>query len=184
MKSSYQKIIIAGPVGAGKTTAVCTMSDIPVVGTEVKASDDTKLLKENTTVAMDYGTVALDGNQKLHLYGTPGQNRFDFMWDLLGQNCIGVILLVDASAKEYKEQLDFFLDKFSALIKQSSLAIGVNKTNLPGAAGFNEVREAIDEQYRRYPIFEVDARHKPDLMLLVEALLFVIDPKIQVDVSG
>lgn len=178
MKSSYQKIVIAGPVGAGKTSAVSTMSDIPVVGTEVKASDDTKLMKENTTVAMDYGTVALGGNQKLHIYGTPGQKRFDFMWDLLGENCIGVIIMVDAAAKDYKEQLDFFLDKFSELIARSSLAIGVNKTNIEGAASFREVRDAVDEKYRRYPIFEVDARHKPDLMLLVEALLFVIDPKI------
>ncbi|MCX7546124.1 GTP-binding protein [Marinicella gelatinilytica] len=184
MKNSYQKIVIAGPVGSGKTTAVNTMSDIPVVGTEVKASDETKLLKENTTVAMDYGTVALGGKQKLHIYGTPGQKRFDFMWDMLGENCIGVVLLVDASAKDFKEQLAFFLGKFSDLIAKSSLAVGVTKTDEPGAAQFREVREAISEEFKRYPVFEVDARHKPDLMLLVEALLFVIDPKIQVDVSG
>ena len=67
------KILFAGPVGAGKTTAIASISDIPVVQTEAKATDDVAMRKANTTVAMDYGTLNLDGVAKIHLYGTPGQ---------------------------------------------------------------------------------------------------------------
>ena len=181
MSKKYQKIVVAGPVGAGKTTAVSTLSDIPVVGTEVKASDDTKRLKENTTVAMDYGVVALGGGQKLHIYGTPGQKRFDFMWDMLAENCIGLILLIDASSDDYEHQLTYFVDKFDELINSTALAVGVTKTDVDGAVDFRVIREKVSERYGRYPVFEIDARSKADLMLLVEALLFVIDPKYNVE---
>ena len=75
-----RKIIFAGPVGAGKTTAIDTISDIPVVSTEQAASDEVALRKSNTTVAMDYGVLNLDDGLRVHLYGAPGQDCFDFMW--------------------------------------------------------------------------------------------------------
>ena len=63
------KIIFSGPVGAGKSTAICTLSDIPPVATDVAASDDTRLLKATTTVALDYGVLKLQGGGRVHLYG-------------------------------------------------------------------------------------------------------------------
>ena len=77
------KLVFAGPVGAGKTTAVQSLSDIEVVSTESVATDETRRLKRTTTVAMDYGVMRLDNGDQVHLYGTPGQKRFDFMWDIL-----------------------------------------------------------------------------------------------------
>ena len=74
------KILIAGPVGVGKTTAVTAVSDAPIVTTEARPTDDTRLLKETTTVALDFGVLQLDNNHAIHLYGMPGQQRFDFMW--------------------------------------------------------------------------------------------------------
>ena len=68
-----------GPVGAGKTTAIHTLSDIEVVHTEARATDATRHLKATTTVSMDVGVLHLPGNDKLRLYGAPGQDRFDFM---------------------------------------------------------------------------------------------------------
>ncbi|MFC6592846.1 ATP/GTP-binding protein [Deinococcus lacus] len=85
------KLVISGPVGAGKTTFVQTLSETEVVATEAEASED--IGKKNTTVAFDFGTLKLD-DQELHLYGTPGQDRFDFMWDVLCEGAIGLILLV------------------------------------------------------------------------------------------
>jgi len=78
---AQHKIIFAGPVGAGKTTAISVISDIPIVSTDESASDMTLVRKPNTTVAMDYGLMKLDGQERVHLYGTPGQERFNFMWD-------------------------------------------------------------------------------------------------------
>lgn len=83
------KIIFTGPVGVGKTTAIASLSDEPPVQTDASASDMTSVRKGYTTVAMDYGLIQLDENTKIHLYGTPGQERFDFMWDILSQGQYG-----------------------------------------------------------------------------------------------
>ena len=75
---SQYKIIFTGPVGAGKTTAIAALSDIAPVSTAAKATDMTRDRKEKTTVAMDYGAMRLEDGGTVHLYGTPGQERFDF----------------------------------------------------------------------------------------------------------
>lgn len=85
------KLVISGPVGAGKTTFVQALSETEVISTEADATED--IGKPTTTVAFDFGTLNLDG-QELHLYGTPGQDRFDFMWDVLCEGALGLILLV------------------------------------------------------------------------------------------
>lgn len=79
---SNHKIIFTGPVGTGKTTAISSISDSPVIRTDEQASDMTKDRKQETTVAMDYGVMILGDNERIHLYGTPGQERFSFMWDI------------------------------------------------------------------------------------------------------
>ncbi|MEE9356953.1 MAG: ATP/GTP-binding protein [Sedimenticolaceae bacterium] len=78
---SNYKIIFTGPVGARKTTAINAVSDTPVIMTDEVASDMTRTRKKSTTVAMDYGVMNLGSGERVHLYGTPGQERFNFMWD-------------------------------------------------------------------------------------------------------
>jgi len=99
MANYNRKIIFTGPVGAGKTTAIASVSDVPPVCTDSAASDHVKLSKSTTTVSMDYGMVYLDDKTKIHLYSTPGQERFSFMWDILTQGGIGLVLLLDHSGK-------------------------------------------------------------------------------------
>jgi len=77
------KIAVTGNVGAGKTTFIRTISEIEVVDTDRRATDETGDLKANTTVAFDFGRITLNPEQLLYLYGTPGQSRFDFMWDIV-----------------------------------------------------------------------------------------------------
>jgi len=88
------KLVVSGPVGAGKTTYIKTLSQTEVICTNELASED--IGKNHTTVAMDYGTFQL-GKFDVHLYGTPGQERFDFMWEVLCEGAIGLLLLLDAS---------------------------------------------------------------------------------------
>jgi uncharacterized protein len=90
------KIVVTGPVGAGKTTFIRTISEIDVVDTDRKPTDETAQMKSGTTVAMDFGRITLDGDMWVQIYGTPGQSRFDFMWDILIQGTHGYILLVPA----------------------------------------------------------------------------------------
>ena len=83
------KIIFTGPVGAGKTTAISALSDTEIVCTNEAATDMTQDRKKETTVAMDYGIMKLAGGERIHLYGTPGQERFNFMWEILVEGGIG-----------------------------------------------------------------------------------------------
>jgi uncharacterized protein len=85
------KLVVSGPVGAGKSTFIRSLSETEVVDTDEAASEN--IGKAMTTVAMDFGTLHLDG-QPLYLFGTPGQDRFDFMWEILCEGALGLVLLV------------------------------------------------------------------------------------------
>ncbi|QLG13367.1 ATP/GTP-binding protein (plasmid) [Deinococcus sp. D7000] len=106
------KLVVSGPVGAGKTTFVQTISETPVVATEAEASED--IGKQYTTVAFDFGTLRLDG-QDVHLYGTPGQDRFSFMWEVLCEGALGLVLLVAGDRPEdfahARNMLDFITSR-------------------------------------------------------------------------
>lgn len=92
------KIVVAGPVGAGKTTFIRTISEIRTVDTEAPISDGSGSAgKTTTTVGIDFGRITLSGGLELYLFGTPGQQRFDFMWDIVSQGMLGLILLVDGA---------------------------------------------------------------------------------------
>ncbi|PTY06072.1 GTPase [Verrucomicrobia bacterium LW23] len=89
--NSPVKLVISGPVGAGKTTFIQTLSDSPVVSTDEEASED--IGKAMTTVALDFGTLNVE-DYPIYLFGTPGQERFDFMWEVLCEGAYGLILLI------------------------------------------------------------------------------------------
>jgi signal recognition particle receptor subunit beta len=93
------KVVVTGPFNVGKTEFVRTVSDIPIVSTEKRITDHLASTKEETTVAMDYGHTRL-GDDMFHLYGTPGQPRFDFMWDILSTEMQAYLLLVDSSDRQ------------------------------------------------------------------------------------
>ncbi len=177
------KIIFAGPVGAGKTTAVSVLSDAPVVGTDRQASDMTRALKPVTTVAMDYGLMKLNDTERVHLYGTPGQERFDFMWDILKKGALGLVILIDNSRKSPLGDLEFYLKEFGDLVANTKVVIGVNFMQAYQAPTLEDYyRFLLDEQRPHKinpPIFEVDARSKSDMAMLVQALLYSIDPGVQ-----
>jgi len=90
------RLIVTGTVGAGKSTFIRAVSEIEVVDTDTRATDETALLKKKTTVAFDFGRLQFGPDMALHLYGTPGQTRFDFMWDLLIHKAHAYIVLVAA----------------------------------------------------------------------------------------
>ncbi|WP_153163169.1 ATP/GTP-binding protein [Zoogloea sp. 1C4] len=174
---SHYKIIFAGPVGAGKTTAVTAASDIPPVRTDAAASDEVRELKPNTTVAMDYGAMKLADGSTIHLYGTPGQQRFDFMWEILTEGGIALILLIDNSRGDPLKELRFYLGAFSGFIRKTAVAIGVTHVDLAAAPSLSDYQQELDRAgFGCVPVFEVDARARRDVCLLIEAVLSVIDP--------
>ncbi len=176
MSTKHKKIIFTGPVGAGKTTAIQAMSDIPIVSTNEEASDMTKNRKSQTTVAMDYGRINIGEGEKIHLYGTPGQERFSFMWDILTKGALGLILMLDNSRDNPQQDLKFYTQSFKSFIEKGELIIGVTRIDDIQKPNINQYRHWLNELSIDAPVFGVDGRHQKDISSLVQALLYSIDP--------
>ncbi|MEA2453590.1 MAG: uncharacterized protein QOG04_2300 [Actinomycetota bacterium] len=106
------KVVITGPFSAGKTTLIQTISEVAIVGTERDVTDETKSVKERTTVAMDFGRISFAHDLTLFLFGTPGQRRFEVMWEILSEGMIGFILLVHAGDERSVEEAAHILETF------------------------------------------------------------------------
>ena len=106
------KIVITGPFSAGKTTLIGTISEVAIVGTERDVTDESRHQKSKTTVAMDFGRITFAEDLSLFLFGTPGQRRFEVMWEILSEGMIGFILLVNAADPRSLEEGSHILDQF------------------------------------------------------------------------
>jgi uncharacterized protein len=170
------QIALTGPVGAGKTSFVRTISEIEVVDTERLATDETSLLKSTTTVAFDFGRITLDSGQVLYLYGTPGQFRFDFMWEILINQVQAYILLIDAHRPENfhaaRKIFNFMRQK-----TQMPMIIGLTHTDCEGAWESENIALALGlmEQVRQPVIVNVNADNPQSvvqcLIVLLEELI-------------
>ncbi|MFM2055820.1 MAG: hypothetical protein RLY71_205 [Pseudomonadota bacterium] len=178
MAHTDHKIIFTGPVGSGKTTAIASISDIEPIRTDEAASDMTKKRKSNTTVAMDYGMIRLSGKEKVHLYGTPGQERFDFMWDILTKGGIGLILLLDNTRPAPFEDMKFYIGAFREFIENTRLVIGVTQMDTRATPTIEDYVKQMKELDVAAPVYEVDARRRDDVSTLIQSLLLSLDPGI------
>ncbi|MFC6088751.1 ATP/GTP-binding protein [Saccharothrix sp. BKS2] len=156
------KIVIAGGFGTGKTTLVNSVSEIPPLHTEELLTeagvgvDDVVGLenKETTTVALDFGRITINPEVVLYLFGTPGQNRFWFMWDELAYGAIGAVILVDTRRLDSSfPSIDFFERRGIPFI------IAVNCFEGAHQYGAEEVRRALDVD-EAIPLVLCDARDR------------------------
>ena len=104
-------------MGAGKSAAIQALSDIPVVTTEAVNTDTAAHHKFLTTVGIDYGEISLDDGTQIGLYGTPGQDRFDFMWSIVCKGAMGIVVLIDHSQADRLKDLEFYLKVLSYILK-------------------------------------------------------------------
>ena len=168
------KVLVAGPVGVGKTTAVRAASDSAILTTDVLPTDDTRLQKNTTTVAMDFSVIWLDDNIKVHLYGTPGQERFDFMWDVLAAGTAGVILLADDSSNDVFADIQVYLDAFEPMIQLRQLVLGVTRLQRNNDAGLQRYRNFFAQKNMHVPVLEADPRARHDIIVLIRASLATV----------
>ncbi len=168
------KIIFTGPVGAGKTTAIASISDVAPVSTDVMATDNTRQLKQKTTVGLDYSYISVGDGKRIHLYGTPGQERFSFMWKILSRGGIGLVLLIPNDHQDPIGKMEFYLDAFQGFIEETGVVIGITRVGVNDNATLAQYQEKLFERQQVYPVFEVDARSDNDVGTLINALLAIL----------
>ena len=168
------KIVISGLFAAGKTQFINTVSEIKTVTTEKKTTGAESKIKDHTTVAMDFGKIRIDDEHELYLFGTPGQARFDFMWEILGEGALGIIILVDstdpASFHEARKIINFFQSRFPV-----PTVVGANKQDLPNAWSPEDVKIALDiDDDEGIPVVGVSAIDKESVKNVLLTLLNII----------
>jgi signal recognition particle receptor subunit beta len=169
------KIIFVGSMGSGKTTAIRNISDVAPVSTEANNSARAEFDKATTTVAMDYGEVALPDGDVLRLYGTPGQARFDFMWKILGRGALGFVFLVDNSRPDPCQDLQDYLDAFDDLLREGVAVIGIGRTETHPEPPLQSYFEVLGARQLHVPAFAVDVRKREDVLLLLDTLFHQIE---------
>ncbi len=136
------KMVVTGPFNSGKTAFIRAISEIEVVSTERKISLEVEKVKETTTVAMDFGRITVDDDLVLYLFGTPGQKRFDFMWEILSEGMLGFVVIVDSSRPETFREARFILDTFHAYAP-TPYVVAANKQDIPEAWPVDDLRIAL-----------------------------------------
>jgi uncharacterized protein len=127
------KIVVTGSYAAGKTQFINSISDIEPVSTDYATTlDEERELKTHTTVALDFGTIAINDEVTLYLFGTPGQERFDYMWEHLATGCLGYVVMVD-SCRPAKFAETISLMKRFQKITDSPYLVAANKQDDPAA---------------------------------------------------
>lgn len=169
VKKQEPKFLIVGSIGSGKTSTVNLLTENSV-STEAKPSDHTSLHKPSTTVAMDYGVLLMEST-RLHIYGAPGQRRFDFMSDILLKNAQGLIILVSNKDTKPLNELNYYLNNHETFLKQHPAVIGVTHNDINPNPSLQEYLAFMQSRSQQHPLIKVDGRKPDDLLKLVRLLL-------------
>lgn len=136
------KIVVTGPFNAGKTQFIRSISEIDVVNTERKITSKSEQIKTQTTVAMDFGRITIDDELVLYIFGTPGQRRFDFMWEILSEGMLGFVVMVDSTRAETFRETRRILETFRAYAPTPYI-VAANKQDLDDAWEIDDLRVAL-----------------------------------------
>ncbi|MGE8542395.1 GTP-binding protein [Acinetobacter sp. ANC 3813] len=163
------KIVFGGTMGAGKTAAIKALSDISVVSTEARNTDVKSHNKQLTTIGIDYGEINLEDGTKIGLYGTPGQDRFDFMWPIVCRGALGIVVLIDHSSNDRLQNLEFYLNAFKEY--GNNIVIGITHLDKQDDQVLKIYRDWMALYNCQCPLFGIDARKKDDVLLMIETLI-------------
>lgn len=159
------KLVVSGPASAGKTTLIQSISETKVVSTDEWASED--LGKDETTVAFDFGSLTL-GETPVYLFGTPGQDRFDYMWEVLSEGADGLLLLVAGDMPDdlaHAKRILHHITKHAAV----PFLVGVTRQDRTGSMSTEQVAEVMG--LRRAQVVTVNAKSPTSALLAATVLL-------------
>lgn len=168
------KIVVTGPYAVGKSRFIGQASEIEVVETEAPVSDpQERALKASTTVGLDFGMLHLDSEHRLLLFGTPGQERFDFLWEQLAIGCLGYVVLVDSCRPSSFQQTSALISRF-AQITPAPFVVAANKQDDPGALPLDYIHLRLGLP-DRIPVLPCIAAEMSSVHAVLCALLDRID---------
>ena len=166
MATQTVKMVVTGPFSSGKTAFVQAISEIDVVSTERAISSEAERVKEQTTVAMDFGRITVGEDLILYLFGTPGQRRFDFMWEILSEGMLGFVVLVDSAKPETFREAKSILETFRAYAP-TPYVVAANKQDLDDAWEVDDLRIALrlEEKVKMLPCIASDKESVKKVLL-------------------
>ena len=171
------KVVVTGPFNAGKTTFIRTVSEITVLSTERKVSNASSAGDE-TTVAMDFGRITIDEDIVLYLFGTPGQERFSFMWETLSEGMLGFIILLDAASTDSVKEAGGILEFFQGL-SDVPYVVAANRADGDESALAGIRQElGVDNGVR---VLSCNALEKDSVKNVLLGLLYDILDRVEVD---
>jgi uncharacterized protein len=173
------KIVVTGPFAAGKTTLIRTISEITVLSTERGITDSTRARKSETTVAMDFGRITIDRDLVLYLFGTPGQERFDFMWEILGEGMLGYVVLVDAEREDSLQEAAGILGAFRRMARVPYV-VALNRSNGIDDEEERRIRERLDLR-PDIALLPCDATDKESVKSVLLALLYAVLDEVEAE---
>ena len=179
------KVVVAGPFSAGKTTLISTISEVAVLTTERQVTDHSSAVKGTTTVAMDFGRISFGNGASIHIFGTPGQRRFEDVWNAVADGMVGLVLLVhagdDRSAKEARSILETFR-RFADV----PFCVGVTHLDLAGSPSgdvLEEVRARLGVA-PEVPVLACDPRQRDDVKALLLRIFIAVQKRLRVAEGG
>jgi signal recognition particle receptor subunit beta len=170
-------ILFAGPMGAGKTTAIRSLSDIPVISTEAQNSDRESSDKPTTTVALDYGEIHVSDEERIRMYGIPGQRRFDFMWRILRDRAEGMVLLVHNDGPDPVDAMREYMIEFADLCERGGVAVGVTRMDVAPGPTLTQYTDVLERERPDLmaPVMPIDPRDRGNMEMLMMSLIANIE---------
>jgi signal recognition particle receptor subunit beta len=180
------KVVVTGPFSAGKTTMIETISEVAIVGTDRDITDNTREVKSRTTVAMDFGRITFAEQLALFLFGTPGQRRFEVMWEILSDGMLGFILLINAADPRSLDEGAHILETFRRYA-DVPFVVGVTHIDETGEP-MDEVLEGVRRRLEvggEAEVVACDARDREHVKaLLLNVLMGVLSRLEAADVAA
>jgi len=166
------KVVVTGPFNAGKTTFIKAVSEITVLSTERQITDVSGEGQGETTVAMDFGRITISDDVVLYLFGTPGQQRFSFMWETLSEGMLGFVLLVDALSEDSVKEAVTMIEFFTGM-SDVPFVVAANKAGPQDTDTLTSLRDRLGLS-ETVPLLAVDARDRESVKGVLLGLLYRI----------